>query len=284
MKISVIIPTRHRNDPLAQCLDRLVPGVQTLPADQYEVIVTDDGSVSTAEAMVQERYPWARWVAGPRRGPAANRNNGAAQAKGDWLAFTDDDCLPMPGWLQGYADAAANSDALVFEGVVTSDYAAFTAMVNAPVNGTGGFLWSCNFMIRASLFEETRFDESFPVPAGEDADLRQRLVAKGIKFPFVAAAEVVHPPRRHRFGADQAKLHESAFVAWRKANLPPPPLLLFLARLTRDRLRNIARHRFCWDTGIAMASAFCEVLAAARCYGKWRRQYRRPGASEGAGR
>ena len=80
--ISVVIPTRHRNDPLAECLARLAPGVQTLAADRYEVIVTDDGSAETSADVVRQRFPWARWAAGPRRGPAANRNNGARQARG----------------------------------------------------------------------------------------------------------------------------------------------------------------------------------------------------------
>ena len=91
--ISVIIPTCHRNASLAKCLDCLAPGTQTLPPEQYEVIVTDDGSRSTAQQMVQENYPWVLWIAGPCRGPAANRNNGAEAAQGQWLAFTDDDCL-----------------------------------------------------------------------------------------------------------------------------------------------------------------------------------------------
>ncbi|MHC5729635.1 MAG: glycosyltransferase family 2 protein, partial [Nostoc sp.] len=66
---SVIIPTYHRNDLLAKCLDCLAPGVQTLSAEQYEVIVTDDGSQTTAEEMIRQQYPWAKWVAGPRKGP-----------------------------------------------------------------------------------------------------------------------------------------------------------------------------------------------------------------------
>jgi glycosyltransferase involved in cell wall biosynthesis len=63
---SVIIPTYHRNDLLAKCLDCLAPGTQTLHTEQYEVIVTDDGSQTTAEEMIKQQYPWAKWVAGPR--------------------------------------------------------------------------------------------------------------------------------------------------------------------------------------------------------------------------
>lgn len=139
MLFSVIIPTYHRNEDLAKCLECLASGQQrggiiagcddppdtNTPREvdsaqesqsgeeasdptggsthfHYEVIVSDDGRESTAKAMMAERFPWARWVPGPQRGPAANRNNGAKQAEGEWLVFTDDDCLPQAGWLEAF--------------------------------------------------------------------------------------------------------------------------------------------------------------------------------------
>ena len=64
---SIVIPTCRRSDLLARCLDRLAPGVQALPADQYEVIVTDDGE-PTVERFLAEKYPWASWSSGPEAG------------------------------------------------------------------------------------------------------------------------------------------------------------------------------------------------------------------------
>ena len=92
---SVVITTCNRLEMLAKCLDRLGCGMQSLAANQYEVIVTDDGSQSTAEQLMKGKYPWARWLQGPRKGPAANRNNGARYAEGEWLVFTDDDCCAV---------------------------------------------------------------------------------------------------------------------------------------------------------------------------------------------
>ena len=51
------------------------------------------------ERFLAQQYPWVSWGRGPRRGPAANRNAGALRARGEWLAFTDDDCVPDPNWL-----------------------------------------------------------------------------------------------------------------------------------------------------------------------------------------
>src|ERR1700733_6028896 len=102
--ISVVIPTSHRPDLLSSCLDRLAPGVQTFPANLYEVVVSDDGE-PTIDELLAERYPWATCLKGPRKGPAANRNNGARFAHAKWIAFTDDDCVPDSGWLAAYAAA-----------------------------------------------------------------------------------------------------------------------------------------------------------------------------------
>ena len=211
---SVVIPSRHRNDLLAKCLDCLKPGVQTLSADQYEVIVTDDGADSTAEQMIQERYPWVKWVAGPRKGPAANRNNGARLARGEWLVFTDDDCLPDSHWLAAFAESIVqHPDYSVFEGRVYVDRPRKSLAEKSPINETGGYLWSCNLAIRKSLFEGlTGFNERFPYAAMEDVELRLRLTQSGHQFLFVRNAAVCHP-WRIAGGWQELKRHqESTFV------------------------------------------------------------------------
>lgn len=192
---SVIIPTYHRNDLLAKCLDYLAPEIQTLSTDQYEVIVTDDGRDTTAEQMIQEQYPWVRWVAGPRTGPAANRNNGAKYAQGEWLVFTDDDCLPDPQWLEAYAGAIQqNPDYLVLEGRTYADRPRQSLGEIAPLNETGGYLWSCNFALQAQVFRKLQgFNERFPYAAMEDVELRLRVKQLGITFLFVKTASVCHP-------------------------------------------------------------------------------------------
>ncbi|MCC6730580.1 MAG: glycosyltransferase [Chthonomonadales bacterium] len=192
--ISVIIPTCHRNEQLALCLDRLAPGEQTLPPDRYEVIVTDDGSASTAERILRERYPWARWVPGPRKGPAANRNSGARQARGEWLVFTDDDCLPEPAWLAAYADAMAQ-DALALEGAIAPVGEPASELSECPTNLAGGCFWSANISVKRSLFEAVGgFDARFPYAAHEDEDLYLRLRER-TRVRFVPGARVLHPIR-----------------------------------------------------------------------------------------
>ena len=198
---SVVIPTYHRNDLLAKCLDCLAPEIQTLSAEKYEVIITDDGSETTAQEMIEEQYPWVKWVQGKRKGPAANRNNGAKYAQGEWLFFTDDDCLPDPQWLKAYAEAIVNfPNYQVLEGRTYVDRPQQSLAEISPINESGGHLWSCNFSINKKLFELLGgFDERFPYAAMEDVEIQFRLKKAGYDFLFIKSASVCHPWRPMSF-------------------------------------------------------------------------------------
>lgn len=251
MPISVIIPTCHRNDLLAQCLLCLAPGAQALPSGDYEVIVTDDGSTTTAAAMVRERFPWVRWVQGPRRGPAANRNNGAKQARGEWLVFVDDDCLPDRGLLVSYAGTARQQPGMnVLEGRTYPDRACRSLAEVCPANETGGYLWSCNFAIRKSLFDSMGgFDERFPSACMEDVDFRDRLGERGERFAFVPAASVCHPwrPRRIRQELRQQEASVAIYLSLhpeKRADLGPYFYLFRAARsLVKITIPGLWRYR-----------------------------------------
>jgi GT2 family glycosyltransferase len=265
---SVVIPTRDRNETLALCLDRLAPGAQTLPHDRYEVIVSDDSEHAAARELVTDRYPWVRWVAGPRRGPAANRNAGARGARGEWLAFTDDDCLPDPGWLTAFTNAfSPNEKALeALEGRTTCRAGLNSPRQTAPVNLDGGQLWSCNFAMRRAGFETVGgFDERYP----EDADLQSRLQKAGYMIRFIPAAEIDHPPRPLPWGTKLARVHESS-VLHMVLHGPSRGLPWYLHNQLRARLSRIVHEHKSLDTLSALGSLFVELGAIALHWRAWR--------------
>lgn len=196
MKLSIIIPTFHRNSALSQCLERLSPEFQNFPAELFELIVTDDGKNETAEELIEQDFPWVCWLKGPQNGPAANRNSAANQASGDWLLFTDDDCLPQADWLWSYYWAIKQlPNVQVFEGRSTADTERRAFSECAPINERGGFLPSCNFAIRRRLFAELGgFDEDYPF-SFEDMDFHYRVKKAGCQIVFVKEALVIHPWR-----------------------------------------------------------------------------------------
>lgn len=270
--LSVIIPTYHRNDLLAQCLDCLDPGIQTLAWENYEVIVTDDGYETTAEVMIQEKYSWVQWVIGPKKGPAANRNNGAKYAQGKWLVFTDDDCLPDRTWLSNFLKAIV-PEIRVYEGKTICQSIISSPLEYAPVNLTGGYLWSCNMMIHADVFSQLEgFDENFPYAHLEDVDLRERLKLKNYIFQFVEGAIVEHPSRKQQWGASLGKTHES-FLYLKSKLKEPISKSSFLYYILSYRIKSLLQFSPSWELLKAIFLMIEELLYVLQKMNQWYKKY-----------
>jgi glycosyltransferase involved in cell wall biosynthesis len=118
--ISVVIATTMaRVDQLERCLDSLL----ALDYPDFEVILVDNRPDATdARAQLHARLTRdsrVRVISEPRRGISAARNHGARAAKGDIVAFTDDDAVAHPGWLRGIgARMHAEPDVDCVSGVV----------------------------------------------------------------------------------------------------------------------------------------------------------------------
>jgi GT2 family glycosyltransferase len=167
--------------------------VQTLSAASYEVIVTDDGRAITAEEMVHTRYPWTKWVKGPGKGPAANRNNGAKAGSGDFIAFIDDDCIPDKDWLRQITEWTEKVD--IIEGQTVIPDHVDNPFKQGIENRGGGAYWTCNLAVRRSLFESLNgFDEEFGEACAEDMEFAWRARQLG-RPQYVPEAIVNHPTR-----------------------------------------------------------------------------------------
>lgn len=198
MILSIIIPTCNRLALLKECLKRLSPGTQTLHPDFYEIIVTDDGKDSETKTFLHTEFPTVQYLQGPRKGPAANRNNGAKYASGNWLVFIDDDCLPQENCLEIYYNSIKSYPEIkVFEGAIhPTDWSELGKdMAECPVNTSGGNFWSANICVEKELFFNVQgFDETYLIAAQEDQDLHLKLLAKG-KILFLPDSVVKHPIR-----------------------------------------------------------------------------------------
>jgi GT2 family glycosyltransferase len=190
MKLSVIIPTCDRVDRLKECLRRI--------AGADEIVVADDSQMTETREFVQRDYKNIRWVQGPRKGPAANRNRGAQASSGDWLVFIDDDCLPGENWLSEIRKATNGCD--VVEGKTVCPDKTNHPFEDVVENLTGDLLWSCNLAVSRSLFERLGgFDEDFLIAGGEDLELALRLRMSKSRIHFASDAIVYHPVRRLSF-------------------------------------------------------------------------------------
>ena len=202
--ISVIIPTYERPAELVKCLWALA--AQDYPRDGFEIIVVDDGGVVPIYDAVDSLRPHVNLtlLRQPHSGPAIARNFGATCAKGRYLAFTDDDCIPAPDWLRrlsaffaSFPDSALGGRTI--NALVHNPYSAASQLIvdylyarwNFATPAT--FFTSNNLALPANRFEEIGgFGRAWNRAAGEDRDLCDRLIQHGCRLIYVPEALVHH--------------------------------------------------------------------------------------------
>ncbi|MFA6599532.1 MAG: glycosyltransferase [Candidatus Omnitrophota bacterium] len=100
IQVSVVIPTYNRKDRLPKALESVI-AQEGVP---FEVLVIDDGSTDQTKEMVLRDFPSVTCLSQPKQGPAAARNTGIENAKGEWIAFLDSDDEWLPGKLKAQID------------------------------------------------------------------------------------------------------------------------------------------------------------------------------------
>jgi len=206
LDFSIVIPTYDRPDSLERVLGALT--VLEYPPDRFEVVVVDDGGEIPLESRVKEyRGPLnLLLLRQPNAGPGAARNHGAGHAKGEYLAFTDDDCLPDPGWLRAMEAALRSSECAICGGktrnkIEWNPYSEATQLLvdylkehYNPTKTVGAFFPTNNLSVSRKAFEALGgFDGSLRF--GEDRDLCYRWAARGHGFVYAPDAVVYHAHR-----------------------------------------------------------------------------------------
>ena len=206
MFFSVVIPTYDRKPILAKCLLALENQQFGNSVADYEVIVVDDGSTDgTIEwlAANREDLSHVRSICQSHQGPAAARNLGVEDAKGDTIIFIDSDLVVTEHFLQAHADALLqayeDTDAVFTYGSVintcnfdnpTSEPYKITDF-SAAYFATGNVAIARHWLIEAGLF-----DNRFQLYGWEDLELGVRLKKLGLKLIKCPAAVGYHwhPP------------------------------------------------------------------------------------------
>ena len=213
--ISICVATYRRRYGLARLLDSLAR--MKLPEGvRAEVIVVDNDPASDPREVASRDTAAPlplRWLREPRRTIAYARNLAVTNARGEWLAFVDDDEIVDEGWLAAYWARAEEGDcdgwfgpvlprielwatpwldASFFEG---ARFASGTRITNLGAH-------TCNAFVRRANFRDARFDPTYGRSGGEDTALFRRLAAGGARFAWCDEA-IVHeyvPVERHRPG------------------------------------------------------------------------------------
>ncbi len=122
MRATVVVCTRNRSRALADSCAAVLAQSSTFP---WELLVVDNGSTDDTLAVAREvagREPErVRVVVEPTLGLSAARNCGVRLARGEWIAFLDDDAIPGEGWLRAYDDLFGSAGPLAAGGPVEAD-------------------------------------------------------------------------------------------------------------------------------------------------------------------
>ena len=196
---SIIIPTFNGASRIGHCLDALL---NQTSGKNVEILVVNDGSTDNTVGVV-ERSSGVRLISQANAGPAAARNRGALEARGTIILFTDDDCVPIPDWLEAMLEPFQDPEVVGAKGVYrtrqTSLVARFVQIEYEDRYRLMRSQSSIDFIdTYSAAFRRDRFlamngyDISFPVACAEDIELSYRMSARGWKMKFAPAAIVYH--------------------------------------------------------------------------------------------
>ncbi len=232
LRVSVVVPTCGRPDLLARCLEALES--QSLPREQYEIIVVDDSRL--------------------RSGPAAARNRGWRQARAAIVAFTDDDTVPDGYWLEYGLEAMKDPVDAVSGRIVMPIPEEPTDYERDAQGLERSEFVTANCLVRKRVLERLGgFDEGFRMAWREDSDLHFRLLRCGARVVHAPGAVVLHPVRPASWGVSVKQQRKVMYDA-----------LLFKKhrRLYRERIRAGAR----WDYYVIVGSM---ILGLAGFWPAW---------------
>ncbi|MGH9185265.1 MAG: glycosyltransferase family 2 protein [Acidimicrobiales bacterium] len=200
-EIAVVVPTYGRPDLLPRMIAALE--AQTLSPDRFEAIIVDDGSTDDT-SLVLEKLGADTAVAlrtlrlEPNRGAAAARNAGWQASAAPLLAFTDDDCVPEPGWLDaGLAVLEDDTRIGIVQGRTLkprneSDHAWTDWTIYREIKAPTPWFEGCNlFFRREAMAAVGGFDETIGW-FGEETALGWGVLAEGWERAFADDAVVRH--------------------------------------------------------------------------------------------
>jgi glycosyltransferase involved in cell wall biosynthesis len=211
--LSVIIPTYNRKEILDKSLAALFN--QTYPKSNYEIIVIDDGSTDGTERKMKEIMENSsvslKYFRQENKGPAAARNVGIKNAKGEILLFIGDDIIATSNLIEehvNYHNLYPKENTAIL-GYVTwhpdlevtpfmywlengGPQFSFNAITEDKKENCGNFCTVNISLKRQFLLHHGLFSEDFPYASHEDIELGYRLEEKGLKIIYKPSAVGYH--------------------------------------------------------------------------------------------
>ena len=197
--LSVVIPVHNDKANLQRCLDAL----DKSRYDSYEVIVMDDGSTDDT-ASVAEELGARVFRLDQNAGPAAARNQGAIEARGELLLFIDADVCVAPETICGVIESFESNPEIdaVFgsydhepehRGLFSQYRNLMHHFVHQSSDSDASTFWSGCGAIRKSVFlKHGGFDDNYARPCIEDIELGVRMAKAGHRIMLNGKIQATH--------------------------------------------------------------------------------------------
>lgn len=209
IRYSLVVASFNRLDELRELLPSLV--AQDFDLHQFELILVDDGSEDGTGDYIQSfKAPFfINYLFQENKGPGAARNFGMKHSRGDFILFTDSDCIWPEDYLEKINEALFHQQLDAFGGPDTyhPDFSPVLKAINYAMTsflGTGGtrgskkavarfYPRSFNMGIRREIFEDIGGFGS--LRHGQDMDFSARIYDAGYKVGLIDSAVVYHKRR-----------------------------------------------------------------------------------------
>ncbi len=205
LNFSIVIPTYNRPERLKICLDSLIH--LNYERENFEVIIVDDGSHNSLDNIIEPYRNQLNLtlIRQENTGPASARNKGVNAAKGQYLAFTDDDCTPHENWLSALENAFFKTPNALIGGktinaLLDNPYSTASQLLIDYLYdyyntnfAQATFFTSNNFAVSRELFNQVgQFDVTFILTAGEDREFCDRWLHQDHKMIYIPEVTIYH--------------------------------------------------------------------------------------------
>lgn len=196
--ISVVVPHHNGIADLKECLLSLVS--QSYPRERFKIIVVDNALDRDLKTKLSSYLKNITIIEEERKGVSYARNKGVSRARGEIVAFIDQDCVAEPDWLANIAMAfSKNKKAAVVAGEIRAfrprtaveRYYETLMCQKRNLSFPLPYFVTANVALRRSVFDEIGpFDSGFP--SCEDVDMSWRLIDNGYEIEYAPQAVVYH--------------------------------------------------------------------------------------------
>ena len=176
--VSVIIITRNHSEYLSRCLE----SVLNQSYKNFEIIFIDHNSLDNTAEVIQsfksEKLKYFLYK--EKENIAAVRNFGIKKSQGDYVFFTDSDCMVTKNWIEEGMNILSKNEVAGVEGKTVAEHQDFGASQHFVENYSGGQYQTCNIAYKRNfLIDCGMFNEKYSI-AYEDIDLAIRIKKSSI--------------------------------------------------------------------------------------------------------